>query len=356
MSGTAPAEESWVNAALVRAMLRKRKSTAVLYWRFVRPRARIYGVAWAKFVAYRTAAAVTAIIVLVFASFDGSMLGAVGYPRWPQSSKINAGMITAAVVQASSYSSRLAPVILALGLVLVIIPRPHRWHFAIVLLGVIALGYFASALPPLARSKLSDAISGRVASAAHTVLSQETGTTPLYSLVLLAGTIVVIGYLLYRSCYTLALRTADLIPHRPRNHRRSTFMAVSVARRLIAAIVTGVLFAVSLWLVESGRLVLPVTRHATPGPWHVQFTLIEWMVLTVVAGLVVCGSRPNGNRWLLVALLTIMTVSAFWPHNAFPLPVGISAAPFGFWPLVIAYFAVIGMAFDVAAALLDWPL
>lgn len=355
MSGTTPADESRVKPALTGSLLRRRASTAVLYWRFVRPRVGVYAVAWARLVAYRIAAAVMAIIVLGLASLDGSLVGAIGYPHWRPPYVVDARTLTNAIVQAGSFSCRLAPVILMLGLVLVIIPRPHRWHFRMTVLGVVALSCFGSTLPSLAGSKLSAEISRQLSLAANSAFSRETGPQALYSLGLLAGTIAVITFPMYWYCYALAIRTADSIPHRPRNHRRSTFLAVSVARRLIAAIVAAIALAMGLWLVQSARQVLLI-RHATQGPWHVQFTLIEWILITIVAGLTVSASRPNGSRWCLVALLTILTFIAFWPYNAFPLPVGIPAAGHGFWPLIIAYFLVTGLSFDLVTALLDWPL
>jgi hypothetical protein len=337
-------------------MPRRRQSSAVLYWRFVRPRARIYATSSAQFIGYRVVAAGGAIIAFALAAFDGAMVGAVGYPRWPPLNKVNAHVALEAIVQASSFASRLAPVILALGIVLAVMPRAHRWHFRIGLLCVIALGYFETSLPQLSQTKLSAEISSHVALAAHSVLSKQTGNSPLYLLGVLTVVIAAFMYTFYLNYYSVAFRTLELIPHRPRNHRRSSFLAVSMARRLIAAIVTAVLLAISLWLMDSGRTLVSVTRHAGPGPWHARFTLIEWVLIALVAGLIVCGSRPNGSRWLLVVLLTVVTVGAFWPYNLFPLPAGIPTAPHSFWPLVIAYIAVTGMAFDLVTALLDWPL
>lgn len=337
-------------------MLRRREGTAVLYWRFVRPRAQVYATSWAKFIGYRLAAAGVAIIALALSAFDGAMVGGVGYPRWPPLSEIDARAVSAAIVVASSFASRLGPVILALGIVLAVMPRLQRWHFRIALLCVTAFGYVERSLPQLSQTKWSAAISSRAASTAHSLLARQTGNASALLLLVLAVVIVAFADSFYRAYYRIGIRTLDLIPHRPRNHRRSTFMAVSVVRRLIAAAVTAALLLLNLWLVDSGRALVSVIRPAGAGQWQSRFTLIEWTIIAVVAGFIVCGSRPNGSRWLLITLLTLVTFIAFWPYNEFPLPAGIHAAPRYFWPLVVAYIAVTGVAFDLVTALLDWPL
>lgn len=353
MSGTVPAEESRVNPDLIETLLRRRKSTAVLYWRYKRPGRRVYASAIARLVAYRIAAAGAAIIAFALASFDGAVARAIGYPHSPPLNEISWAMITTAVAQSILSISHLAPVIVAFGLALVVIPLPHRWLFGITLLCAIGLGYYQSILPPFPWSELSSEIDGRIASVTRWMLSHPSsvsGLTPI------AGLTVIAGYLFYRSWYTVTARTIGFIPHRPRSYAPSTFVAVSVSRRIAAAALTAGLLMLISWLVESMRVLLPQVRYATPPHWHIQLSLANWVLIAVAASLIVCVPRPNGHGRLLIILVAVVTIFAFWPQNLLPPPPGFPVASYNIWLLVIVYFPVTGVAFDLVSALLDWRL
>ena len=84
MPKAALAADSEGDPALVEAMLRGRKSTAALYWRFRRPPASSYAIAVGLLVAYRLAAVVLTIIALAFFTFGGLVAGGIGNSRWAE--------------------------------------------------------------------------------------------------------------------------------------------------------------------------------------------------------------------------------------------------------------------------------
>lgn len=340
-----------VSPALVKAMLRRRQNTAVLYWRFARPRGRVYAIAAARLGAYRLAVAGLMLVSLVLASFLGAVAGVVGYPRWPALQDINSELIVSASGQASLLACRYFLVTAAFSVALVIIPRPHGWIFRITPLISIALGYFAVILPTFSWPSLPFAFARHVASGTTSLFSQAANS---WGLPLLG--IAVVGYLSYRRAFVLAAETAEFFPRRPKVHQRSSFVAVGLSRRLLAATVTAALLALDFWLIESARTLLPQLHHFAAPDWSVRFSLAVWLLVAAAAGLASCVSRPNGFRWLLVTLLAAMLIAGFWLPNAFPLPAGIQALRYGFWVFVVIYIPVTGLGFDVVSALLDWPL
>lgn len=351
MPGNASAAGARLDPTLVDAMLRRRKNTAVLYWHFARPRGRVFALAAARFGVYRLGAAVMMLISLVLASFLGATAGAIGYPRWPTVQDVNGSLITSASGQASLFACRYVLVTAVFSVALVVIPRPHRWIFRISLLISIALGYFLVILPAFPWPSPSNGFASHVASGTTSFFSQASNE---WGLPLLA--IALVGYLSYRRAFLLAARTTEFIPRRPKNHQRSSFVAVGLGRRLLAAIVTAALLALDFWLIESARTLLPQLRHfATPG-WSVRLSLAGWLLAAAAAGLASCVSRPNGYRWLFVTLLTAVLIAGFWPRITFPLPTGFPATHYGFWVLVVIYIPVTGLAFDLVSALLDWPV
>jgi hypothetical protein len=356
MSWAAPADEGQGNPALIGAMLRRRKSTPALYWRLKRPRAHVYAGAVARLVIYRLAAAAAAILAITLLAFVGAVAGNIGYPRWPALKSIGGGTIKVATVHATAELSHWAPAFLALGLVLVIIPRPHRWLFRITTVSGAALGYYQWRLPPFPQSTVASDITRRAASLTSRITLPVSSTSVSVAIVPLA-VIALIGYILYRNAYALTARTTGFIPGRPVKHYRSTFRAVSVTRRLMAVPITAGLLAVNLWIVENIRVLLPSTRYGTFLLWHSQLSPAEWVLVTVAVALIICAPRPQGYPWLLIMLLVAVTAYALLPYQSlFPVPAGILAAPDSFWMLAIAYLLVTGLAFDLVAALLDWPI
>jgi hypothetical protein len=356
MSWAASANESRGNPALIAAKLRRRGSTHALYWRYKRPRARVYAGALSRLVIYRLIAAVEAIFAITLLAFAGAVAGIIGYPRWPALKSIHSERISAATASAAAELSHCVPAFLLLGLIIVIVPRPHRWLFRITMLSGGAVGYFQQRIPSFPHSAVANDISARVASL--------TGRIPLPKLtasvsIAMAPPViaVLIGYLLYRNSYTLTLRTTGLIPIHPAKHYRSTFRAVSVTRRLIAALVTAGLLAVNLWLAENMRLSLPDTHYGTFLLGTSHPSLMTWLIAVVVFALAICAPRPQGYQWLLIVFIIAITVYAFLPYQILPpMPVDVPAVPASFWVLAVVYLLVTGLAFDLAGALLDWPI
>src|SRR6202043_2993685 len=82
--------------------------------------------------------------------------------RWAAS--IHAQTIAAAISHATAGLAPLVPAFLLFGLILVSIPRPHRWIFSLTLDGGLALGYYQRHLPRLPLSAVTEAITTRSAS------------------------------------------------------------------------------------------------------------------------------------------------------------------------------------------------
>ena len=382
MSLTAPVDEGQENPALVEVMLRRRKSAPALYWRLRRPKTRVYVGAVTRLVIYRLAAAAAAVLAITLLAFVGAVAGNIGYPRWPALKSIGAETIKVAAVHAMAEPSHWAPAFIAFGLVLVIIPRPHRWLFRITMAGGVALGYYQRRIPPFPPSTVSADITSRTASLISQAIRLVSKTTvpvaPPSQLAAALATAVgslalvaLIGYVLYRNAYTLTARTTGFIPHRPVKHYRSMFCAVSVTKRLTAVPITAglltvdfwiaenirVLLPVDSWIVEKIRVLLPATRYRAFLFAHSPLSPAQWVLAAAAVALIICAPRPRGYPWLLIVLLVAMTAYALVPYQSlFPVPTGFLAAPDSFWALAIGYLLMTGLAFDIVAALLDWPI
>lgn len=356
MSWAASASESRGNPALIAALLRRHGSTHALYWRYKRPRARVYAGALSRVVIYRLVAAVEATFAITLLAFAGAVAGIIGYPRWPALKSIHGEMISGATVSAAAELSHWVPAFLLLGLIIVIIPRPHRWLFRITMLSGGAVGYFQQRIPSFPHSAVASDISARAASLTARIPLPKLTTS--VSIAMAPPVIAaLIGYILYQNSYTLTLRTISFIPIHPVKHYRSTFRAVSVTRRLIAALVTAGLLAVNIWLVENMRLSLPHTHYGTFLLGTSHPSLMAWLIAVVIFALAICAPRPQGYQWLLIFFMVAMTVYAFLPYQMLPpMPVDIPAVPDSFWVLAVVYLLVTGLAFDLAGALLDWPI
>lgn len=356
MSWAAPTGESPGNPAFSAAMLLRRRSTHALYWRYKRPRARVYAVALSKLVIYRLAAAPLAIVAIMLLAFAGAVAGNIGYPRWPPLNTIKGEQISLATVRAAAGLGYWAPAFILLGLVLVIIPRPHRWLFRITMLGGAALGYFQQRIPSFPDSVLASEITARAGQVISGIPLDRSGAS--VSVAMVPPVIgALIGYPLYRIAYTLTLRTTDFIPSRPVKHYRSSFRAVSVTKRLIAALVIAGSLAVNLWLMENMRLSLPRISYGSFLLGNSHLSLTAWLIAIVVCAVIICTPRPQGYQRLLLVFMVAITAYAFLPYQILPsIPVGIPVAPDSFWTLTVVYLLVTGLAFDLAGALLDWPI
>jgi hypothetical protein len=125
MPKAALAADSQGDPALVEAVLRGRKSTAALYWRFRRPPASSYAAAAAALVAYRLAAAAFSVIALAFFTFGGLVAGEIGNSRWTELADASKGTVEADTLHAAGLLTQWAPAVVLLGAVLTVIPRPR---------------------------------------------------------------------------------------------------------------------------------------------------------------------------------------------------------------------------------------
>src|SRR5260221_10167175 len=123
MSWAAPTDAGQENPAALRAMLRRRKSPARLYWLLERPRPRAYARAVANVIIYRVVAAAAASLAITLCAFLGAAAGSLSYPRWPAVRSIGDRTLSLAVADAFTELSRWVPAFIVLGLILVIIPR-----------------------------------------------------------------------------------------------------------------------------------------------------------------------------------------------------------------------------------------
>jgi hypothetical protein len=355
MSWASPADEGQGNPALIKAMLHRRKSTPILYWRFKRPKARVYAAAVARLVAYRLGAAVPAVLSMTALAFIGAAAGIISSPRWPPLKSVSGEMINAATVHATAEIAHLAPAIVALSIALVIMPRPHRWLFTIITLGIGFLGYYQRYIPPFPQSTIASAITQRAASLISRIPLPTSGTSISVAIVPLV-LIALIIYFSDRLYHATISRSASTIPRRPASHYRSTFRSVTAARRLSAASVAAVFLSIDLWIVVNLRAQPPVSRYAIPAHGHSPLSAAGWLLAVVAVAFLVCAPRPQGYRPLMILLVIGLTACAFLPYRLLAAPAGIPAAPHSFWPLIIAYLLITGFAFDLVAALLDWPV
>ncbi len=334
-------------------MLRRRKSSAKLYWRLKRPRPRVYARGVVGVIFYRVIAAVVASLAVALCMFLGIVAGNISYPRWPPFSRIQGRTIIMADIHAVAELGRWVPIFIAFGLILVCIPRAHRFIFALTLLSCAALGYYQRYLPSLPASSATAYTTRQAASLASRIPSK-TSISLTASSVLLAA-VAVVAYILYRSAYSLTRRTVGFIPRRPINHYRSAFRSVSLTRRLVAAAVTSGLLSIELWIIENIRAPQPGTYYGISISGHSASSAIVWMLATVVVAFIICTPCPQGFKWLFYVILIAITAYAFAPHvHLLQLPNWLPAVHNSFWALVIAYIFVTGFAFDLVTALLDW--
>ena len=200
---------------------------------------------------------------------------------------------------------------------------------------------------------MTEAITTRSASLS-TQLTRHLPTSSLESALLPLAAAVIVAYVLYRNAYDTVLRTVGFIPLRPVSHYRSTFTAVSVTRRLVAAVITTLLLAVDLWLVRNIRMSLPGMHYGAFLIKHGQLSAAGWMLAVVIATLIICMPRPSGSRWLLIVILGTLALYVSLPDvNLIRVPSLLPFSSSSLWALVLAYLFVTGFGFDLITALLD---
>lgn len=353
MSWAAPTAERQEDAAAIQAMLRRRKSPAELYWRLQRPRPRIYARGVAGIIVYRVIAAVVASLAIALCVFLGIVAGIVGYPRWPSFGSIQGRTIILAGVHAVGELGRWVPIFIALGLVLVSIPRPHRFIFVPTLLGSAVLGYYQRYLPPFPSSSVTAYTAKQAVSLASHIPSSR--SIQLSASLALLSAVAVIAYILYRWAYGLVKRTMTFIPRRPMNRYHSAFISVSLTRRLVAAAITFALLSIELWIIDDIRAPLPGAHYGIAISGHSASSVIAWMLVAALVALIVCTPCPQGFRWLFCVILIAIAAYAFAPSiHLLQLPNWLPAVHNSFWVLVIVYFFVTGLGFDQVSRLLDW--
>ena len=353
MSQAMPVGQSQRDAALIRKMLRRRRSTHVLYWRLKRPRARVYVGAVIRLVLYRVIAGAVAAVDLAISILAGAAAGNIGYPRWSAFEHMNPRIVHTATIQALSGFPHLAPAALALALPLVVIPRPPQWLFSMTLWAGVATGYFNRVIPPLQAPRLASEISRYMASV-NSWVAHLTPTTSLPGALIPFAVVVIAGAVIDRSAYRLLRSTVNFLPHRPASHYRSTFSAVSPARRATAAILTTGLLIADLWISVNLRRLLHAFTDVGSYYWRQPLSILQSVIIITVVAVIICAPRPQGYRGLLILLLTAVTVYTVWPHRIFPAPDGIPVMPYNFWVLVLIYIVTTGVIFDSVSALLDW--
>jgi hypothetical protein len=344
------------NAAALRAMLRRRKSPARLYWLLERPGPGVYARAVTRLIAYRFVSAVVASLAITLCGFLGAAVGNLGYLRWSAVGSTNGLMASLAVVHADGDMSRLVPAFIMLGLILVSIPRAYLWIFRLTMLIAAVLGYYQRYLPPFWRSAATTFISREALSLTrltqrYLAASAQGDRALVLAIALL---IPVIAYGLYRMAYGLSAATMTFIPHRPEVRGTSAFFQMSLRRRFMAVPVTAGLLAVSVWIVQDIRETLPAARS---GVILLRYNQLSawWLAAAVVVVLMICTPRPRGYRWLLVATLVAIAVYASWSRvHVLRMPNWVPAVPHNFWLLLAIYLLVTGLGFDTVAAQLGW--
>ena len=218
-----------------------------------------------------------------------------------------------------------------------------------------AVGYFQQRIPPFPHSAVANDITLRAASTIGRI-PLPTSTASISVSIIPAAIAALIGYLLYQISYNFTLRTTDFIPSRPVKHYRSAFRAVSMTRRLIAALVAAALLAIDFCLAENIRLSLPHTHYDTFLLMNSHLSSMEWLIAVFVFALAICAPRPQGYQSLLIVFIIAITVYSFLPYQILPpMPVGVPAIPDSFWVLAVVYLLVTGLSFDLVGLLLDWP-
>jgi hypothetical protein len=355
-----------------------RRDSPRLYWRLKKPKPRVYVRAVGKLLLYRVIAAAAVAVAIIVSALVGAVAANLNFPRWssllriqrhppsliaPHASKILSGWaasihgptIATAISHATAGLAPLVPAFLLLGLILVSIPRAHRWIFSMTLDGGLALGYYQRHLPRLPQSAVTEAITTRSASLS-TQLTRHLPTSSIVSAQLPLAVALILSFVLFRNAYVTTLRTVGFIPLRPVNHYRSTFTAVSVTRRLAAAVITAPLLVVDVWIVRNIRMSLPGIHPGTLIIKHGQLSATGWILAIVAATLIICMPRPHGSQWLLTAILEILTLYALLPHvNLIAVPSLLPFSPSSLWALILAYLVVTGFGFDLITGLLDWP-
>ena len=341
-------------------MLRRRRSTAKLYWLVERPRPRAYVRGVAHAAVNRLIVAVEASLAILLCVFLGAVAAALSHPRWPALSSIDDLTIRLTVARAVVNLSRCVPMCLLLGLTLAAIPRAQVWLFRFTMLSGVAIGYYQGYLPPLPRSAdITRNATSLATLARHQLVVISAANAAPAAAIAAASLVVAAGAALifYREAYALSTRTISLIPHRPRNHNRSAFFRVSLARRLTAVPVTAALIAISIWIVQNARPVLPGAHYGVVLFGYHESSVTGWIAITAIVALLICVPAPRGNRLLLVAILLAIAVYAVWPQaHLLRVPGWMPmAAPRSFWVLGAAYLLVTGLGFGAVAALLGWP-
>src|SRR5215472_1370026 len=360
MSWPAPSVIGQENAAALRAMLRRRKPEAKLYWILERPRPRFYARAVTRVIVYRVIAVVAASLGVALCAFLGGFVGRLGYPRWPAVRSVDARMITLAIADALPGLGRLIPAFIGIGLILISIPRAHLWLFRIAMLTGVALGYYQRYLPAFPWSAGAADVT-RKPSAELTKLShflaERAGVQFSFGWgIVVLALAAAVASILYRRAYVLTVRTMSFIPRRPKVHNRSAFTSVSITRRLAAVPLTAGLLAACLWIVQNIRASLPDARYGIVLFGQSADWATGWIIATVVIAFAICAPGPRGHRLPLILLLSAITAYSFWPEiHLIRMPAWIPAATGNsVWGLAAVYLLVTGFGIELVAGLLDW--
>jgi hypothetical protein len=360
MSKAAPVADSEGDPALIAEVLRGRKSTAVVYWRFRRPPARSYAIAVALLVLCRIGAAGFSVIALAFFTFGGLVAGEIGDPPWPAFADASARTVETDTLRAAGLLGHWAPAVVLLGAVLAIVPRPRGWiAWCTIMLGGIGLGYFQRYLPAVPQSTAADAISRWTGPSVGWVAREIVHGTnyfpePRYSWLVPLAVFAVAGLVCYRLANAMSGQSTVNLPRRPTYKYHSPFTAVSAPRRLAAAAVTMVLLTTDLWLLTDLHAVAPGAGHAASHPGYLRLSLVLTVFAIIGAALFACAPRPQGYRWLLAVLLVALAVWAYWPWRLVTTPIGSPTISHDFWVLTATYLLITGSGFSLVAGLLDW--
>jgi hypothetical protein len=353
-----PASEAYPqNQAVIRSMLRRRKSPAKLYWRLERPASRKYVRAVVDVLVCRTVAAAEICVAAILCAFIGAVASNAGYLRRADVrtlSAVDRGIGTAEA-HAIAELTRWVPALMVLSLILVCIPRPHLWIFRLTFVLAVGFGYYYHHLPPFPRSTVATDVMARAESLSSLVLRQHS-ISPAAGYISLASA-AIIAHILYRRSYTLTARTTHFIPRRPRSHNHSVFHSVSVNRRLAAVAVTSGLLLIDLWVARTARGLLIGVGYWLFPYGQGKTSLTDWFLVAFAVAAVICMPKPRGDRNLLIATLITTTFYALAsPFHLPRMPRLILNTPGGFWLLIIIYIVSTGLGFEAVTALLEWPV
>jgi hypothetical protein len=370
MSLVAATSEGEDVPSTVNALLRRRKSADKLYWLINRPGIRFYTIAACRAIARRVVAAIAAAVAMTLWAFIGVVDSNIGYPRWtctcglsaPTATtelatalkKIKAITIWRATAHAAAELSGWLPAFIVLGALLVCIPYPRRWFFRLTMLSSVVIGYYLREAPAFPRSAIGDIISGKAGSVATRINLSHASGSIIVALLPLA-LVAIVAYRMSRFAYVWTARTTRLTPRPPPRHSYSSFTVVNPGRRLSAVPVAGALLSVSLWLAENIRAQLARTTSESLFLAHSPPSVAAWVVLCGAVALTICIPRPQGLQGLLILFMVAITAYAFTPRlDIVGVPPWPPGPPGGFWLVVILYFLVVGLGFDLVAFVLDW--